>query len=150
MYHRHKCQSCKYYDGLNENGRHKHTCSAFPDGIPFNIWDERILHFYPINQQTGNFVFPFGDDEKLKILDLLKEKSKIENEIIERLQGVMTNQNKVFNKKFKRIEIRIERLGKRKSHLIRDGVYALFFDEDNQYELGIISSKSKSIIGLLD
>lgn len=37
-----QCIDCKHFKGLNDNG--KYSCSAFPDGIPDDVFWNKVLH----------------------------------------------------------------------------------------------------------
>ena len=51
---------CKHYGGMiQEDGQAgwRHTCKAFPDGIPQEIWEGKNQHFEPLPDQENKIVF---------------------------------------------------------------------------------------------
>lgn len=68
-----QCGSCKHFHGLDypdENGRFpdKVTCDAFPNGIPQEIYSDKIKHTKPYPGDNGIQYEPWGieieDDNK--------------------------------------------------------------------------------------
>lgn len=55
------CTSCLHY-------KEPWTCKAYPGGIPHDIFSEEALHDRVYNDQTGDFVYTFNEDNS--ILDI--------------------------------------------------------------------------------
>ena len=49
-----QCFECKYYNRYDNN---KHSCKAFPNGIPKKVFENIIKHDQKIKGQTGDYVY---------------------------------------------------------------------------------------------
>lgn len=48
-----QCLSCKHWVSPLETGGDKQTCTAFPKGIPDDIWWNRADHRQPVSGDNG-------------------------------------------------------------------------------------------------
>lgn len=97
-----KCTSCIYYEKnvKNDGMERKWICKAFPDGIPYEIYTEKVLHYNKIEGQEKAFVYEQNyrgqDYERIiraKIKKLSTNKRKLELQVISLLKGIIEKEN---------------------------------------------------------
>jgi len=49
-----QCFDCKHY---NRYDNEKHSCKAFPKGIPKKVFENKIKHDHKISGQVGDYIF---------------------------------------------------------------------------------------------
>ena len=49
-----QCFDCKYYNRYDND---KHSCKAFPKGIPEKVFKNIIKHDHKLPSQTGDYIF---------------------------------------------------------------------------------------------
>lgn len=137
-----KCWRCKHYKKIGNTM----SCSAFPDGIPREVFSEEILHFKKMENQVGDFIFePTEKEDYYKkyfafIEELIRKRSFIEKEVVELVNGIIEDLNAKNITQFIRGEIRIHRSD---SKMIIKDDEILFFDFGGKPELVSIGSDSE-------
>jgi len=92
------CTQCIHYKTNGQVGiiKGKPFCSAFPNGIPYEILVEDILHYLPLEHQNNDVVFELPDRKSKRFNDIQKKietlshnKHKIESEVISLLSEIV-------------------------------------------------------------
>src|SRR5215211_1126848 len=58
------CDGCRHRDWLPRVWRLHHTCAAFPDGIPLEIWNGKCEHSEPYPGDHGIRFEPMTEDDE--------------------------------------------------------------------------------------
>ena len=70
-----QCFNCKRYDRYDNE---KHSCKAFPKGIPEKVFDNTIIHDHKLNGQTGDYIFESNEPKKTHEFIPIKD-TEVEN-----------------------------------------------------------------------
>lgn len=96
---RFRCNTCKHY-GKGETDKDYHFCKAFPNGLPLDIYVDRVLHYNKIDGQTGKYVYQKSNENKefeeqirAKISRLSIHRKQYEKEIILLLNEIIEEEN---------------------------------------------------------
>jgi len=100
------CTTCIHLGEKNEGDDSKKStlsCKAFPNGIPYEIYTERVLHYKRIEDQGNEFVYKSNSENQdiqksrnLKIENFIKNKSQLELEVILLLKDLIEEENREF------------------------------------------------------
>src|SRR5215217_9137241 len=68
------CDKCRHRDWLPRDWRLHHTCAAFPDGIPLEIWNGKRDHSEPYPGDHGIRFEPMTEEDEQVYIEWLDQR----------------------------------------------------------------------------